>query len=109
GHLLPYLGKGCGERVVDSALRLLNGVGHRIAPLTALGPRPSLRARFAAGGGRRRGFGRSRASRRLFGLLQAEAQAMPLGIEADDLELERLALVDDITRVSDALLRELAD
>ena len=34
---------------------------------------------------------------------------MPLGVERDDLELERLALVDDVARVGDALMRQLAD
>src|SRR5262245_6656414 len=34
---------------------------------------------------------------------------MALGVERDDLELEDLALVDDVTRVSDALVRQLAD
>ena len=34
---------------------------------------------------------------------------MPLGVERDDLELERLALVDDVTRMGDALVRQLAD
>ena len=34
---------------------------------------------------------------------------MPLGVERDDLELERLALVDDVARVGDALVGQLAD
>ena len=34
---------------------------------------------------------------------------MPLGVERDDLELELLALVDDVGRMGDALVRELAD
>ena len=34
---------------------------------------------------------------------------MALGVERDDLELERLALVDDVARVGDALVRQLAD
>ena len=34
---------------------------------------------------------------------------MPLGVERDDLELERLSLVDHVTGVSDALMRKLAD
>src|SRR3954452_3967153 len=34
---------------------------------------------------------------------------MPLGVERDDLELERLALVDDIARVGDPLVGQLAD
>src|SRR4029079_8623937 len=38
-----------------------------------------------------------------------EAEAMPLGVERDDLELERLTLVDDVTRVGDALMGQLAD
>ena len=48
-------------------------------------------------------------SRRLLGLLEAEAQAMALGVERDDLELELLALVDDVARVGDALVGQLAD
>ena len=34
---------------------------------------------------------------------------MTLGVEADDLELERLALVDDIARMGDALVAQFAD
>ena len=34
---------------------------------------------------------------------------MSLGVERDDLELERLALVDDVARVGDALVGQLAD
>ena len=34
---------------------------------------------------------------------------MALGVERDDLELERLALVDDVARMGDALVRQLAD
>ena len=34
---------------------------------------------------------------------------MALGVERDDLELERLALVDDVARVGDALVGQLAD
>ena len=34
---------------------------------------------------------------------------MALGVERDDLELELLALVDDVARMSDALMAELAD
>ena len=34
---------------------------------------------------------------------------MSLGVERDDLELERLALVDDVTRMGDALVGQLAD
>ena len=34
---------------------------------------------------------------------------MALGVEADDLELEDLALVHDVARVGDALVRQLAD
>ena len=34
---------------------------------------------------------------------------MPLGVERDDLELERLALVDDVARMGDALVGQLAD
>ena len=34
---------------------------------------------------------------------------MALGVERDDLELERLALVDDVTRMGDALVGQLAD
>jgi hypothetical protein len=77
---------------------------HRVAALRA---RPALaaRARGARRPGRRLGPG----GRRLLGLLEAEAQAVPLGVERDDLELERLALVDDVTRMGDALVGQLAD
>ena len=34
---------------------------------------------------------------------------MSLGVEADDLQLEVLALVDDVARVGDALVAQLAD
>ena len=34
---------------------------------------------------------------------------MALGVERDDLELERLALVDDVARMGDALMAQLAD
>ena len=34
---------------------------------------------------------------------------MPLGVERDDLELELLALVDDVARMGDALVGQLAD
>ena len=34
---------------------------------------------------------------------------MSLGVQADDLELERLALVDDVARMGDALMGQLAD
>ena len=34
---------------------------------------------------------------------------MPLRVERDDLQLERLALVDDIARMGDALVGQLAD
>ena len=47
--------------------------------------------------------------RRLLGLLEAEPQAMALGVEADDLELEGLALVHHVARMGHALVRQLAD
>jgi hypothetical protein len=34
---------------------------------------------------------------------------VPLGVERDDLQLERLALVDDVARMGDALMGQLAD
>ena len=34
---------------------------------------------------------------------------MPLGVEGDDLELERLALVNHVARVGNALMGQLAD
>ena len=109
GELLADLGERGGERVVDAALGLLDRVRHRVA---ALGSRPALGARGAGalGAPTRRGTGLGdRTSRRLLGLLEAEAEAMALGVERDDLELERLALVDDVTRVGDALVGQLAD
>ena len=108
GELLADLGERRGERVVDPALGLLDRVRHRVAALrVAAGAR---RADAARRGRRRRGAGlRRRASRRLLGLLEAEAEAMALGVERDDLELERLALVDDVARMGDALVGQLAD
>src|SRR5262249_51418006 len=47
--------------------------------------------------------------RRFLSLLEAEPQAMAVLLERDDLELDRLTLVDHVTRVGDALVRELAD
>ena len=115
-HLLADLGEGRGEGVVDAALGLLDGVGHRVAALAALRPGPALGPGFAAGrSGRGRcraggGLDRGRTRRAAFlGLLEAEAEAMALGVEADDLELERLALVDDVARMGDPLLGQLAD
>src|SRR5439155_10418346 len=43
------------------------------------------------------------------GLLQAEAETVAFGIERDDLELQGLSFMDDITRVGDALMGQLAD
>ncbi len=107
GELLADLGERGRERVVDPALGLLDRVGHRVAALRA---RPALRraARRARPDAGRSGLD-DRASRRLLGLLEAEAEAMALGVERDDLELERLALVDDVARVGDALVGQLAD
>ena len=34
---------------------------------------------------------------------------MPFGVEGNDLELERLTLVDDVARVGHSLMRELRD
>src|SRR5206468_5585171 len=83
----------------------LDRVAHRVAALLA---RAALTARAATRGSRLARLGR-RPGRWLFSLLEAQAQPMPLGIERDDLELERLALVDDVARMRDALMRELAD
>ena len=101
GELLADLGERRGEGVVDAALRLLDRVRHRVA---TVGARPAL-------GARRTGCARlgGRAGRRLLGLLEAQAEAMALGVERDDLELELLALVDDVGRMGDALVRQLAD
>ena len=107
GQLLADLGEGRGERVVDPALGLLDRIRHRVAALRA---RPALGAGCA---GCARGAGGAglddRASRRLLGLLEAEAEAVALGVERDDLELERLALVDDVARMGHALVGQLAD
>ena len=94
-ELLPDLGERRGQRVVDAALRLLDGVREGVAPLLARASRARL--------------GHCRAGRRLLGLLEAQAQAMALGIEADDLELEDLALADDVARMGHALVGQLAD
>jgi len=99
--------KAGGERVVDPALGLLDRVGWGVATLgsrAALGSRGAGRTRDAGSTGLDGG-----SSRRLLGLLEAEPEAVPLGVERDDLELERLTLVDDIARVGDALVGELAD
>src|SRR6185503_4634357 len=107
GELLADLCERGGQRVVDPALGLLDRVGHRVAALgswTPLGARGAGSARSARGTGLD-----DRTSRRLLRLLEAQAEAMALGVERDDLELERLALVDDVTRVGDALVGQLAD
>ena len=83
----------------------------------APGPRQPSSSRAPGGDGARRADRHRRPAagsgagpgRRLLGLLEAEPQAMPLGVERDDLELERLALVDDVARVGDALVGQLAD
>ena len=89
--------------------RAPDGVRRRVAALRSL---PALRALapLARGGDRRRcaGLGHG-AHRRLLGLLEAEPQAMALGVEADDLELEGLALVHHVARMGHALVRQLAD
>ncbi len=109
-QLLADLSERGGERVVDATLGLLHSVGHRVA---ALRTRPAFGSRGTRGtrcaDGARGTCLCDRASRRLLGLLEAEAEAMSLGVERDDLELERLALVDHITRVGDALMGQLAD
>src|SRR6185295_2066929 len=120
GELLADPGECRGQRRVDPAFRLLDRVGRRVAarplaipaaaPLAALRPLATLGAwlqRGGSDGARLRGT--CGASRRFLGLLEAEAEAMPLGVEADDPELQLLALVHDVTRVGDALVRELAD
>ena len=108
GELLADLGERRGQRVVDAALGLLDRVTHRVAAFLARSAlaRAARRLRRRAGGDRAPA---RRASRRLLGLLEAEAEAMALGVERDDLELERLALVDDVARVGDALVGQLAD
>src|SRR5206468_2961039 len=94
-ELLAHAGERRRERRVDAALGLLHRVSSAVGPrslaipataaLTALGALCSLDARL-----RRRGdvarLGRG-ANRRLLGLLEAQAQAMALGVEADDPEL----------------------
>ena len=102
--MLTYLGERGGERVVDPALRLLDSVRHGVGALRA---RPSFGARRARDT-RCPGFD-DRTSRRLLGLLEAETQTMPLGVERDDLQLQRLAFMYDVARVGDPLMRQLAD
>ena len=92
GDLLADLCEGRSERVVDAALRLLDGLRAVVAATLTTGPTLTRRP------------GRS-----LLGLLERETQAMALGIKGDDLELQRLTLVDDIARMGHALVRELAD
>ena len=78
--------KADGERVVDAALGLLDRVRQRVTP--ARRGRRSRAAPLACAGRRGRAGFRRGAGRRLLGLLEAEAQAMALGVERDDLELE---------------------
>src|SRR4029077_19949800 len=108
GQLLADAGERCRERRIDAALGFLDRVRGRVAPLAL-----PVRARPALGsGGRRR---RRRGTRlgqgpngSLLGLLQAEAEAVTLGVEADDLELEVLALVDHVAGMGDPLVAQLA-
>ena len=102
------LGERGGEGRVDPALRFGQRVRRRVAPLRSL---PALAPLAAlAGGGRRGGTRlRHRPDRTLLGLLEAEAQAMALGVQADDLQLEDLALVHHVARVGNALVGQLAD
>ena len=92
GDLLADLRERGGEGVVDATLGLLDGLRAVEAATLTTGPALTRRP------------GRS-----LLGLLEAEAEAMTLGVEGDDLELQRLALVDDVARMGDTLVRELAD
>ena len=107
GQLRTHLGERGGEGRVDPALRLGQGVRRRVAALRAL-PALAPLAALARGGGRGTEL-RRRPGRRLLGLLEAEAEAMALGVQADDLELEDLALVHHVTGVRDALVAQLAD
>ena len=75
GDLLPDLRERGRQRVVDAALGLLDRLRHVVA---ALRPGPSLATGLGGGGARRR----------LLRLLEAEAQAMALGVERDHLELD---------------------
>ena len=89
GDLLADLGEGGGERVVDAALRLLDGLGAVVSS--------TLRAR-----GRRSRAGRAGASS---ACLRLRPRRWPLGVERDDLEIQRLAFVNDVARMGDALVR----
>ena len=105
GDLFADLRERRGQRVVDAALGLLDRVRR--------GPRPlalaAARAPLACAGRRGRGGLRCGPGRRLLGLLEAQSQAMALRVERDDLQLEVLALVNDIARMGDALVGQLAD
>ena len=52
---------------------------------------------------------RRRTGRRFLSLLEAEAEAVALRVERDDLEVQRLTFVDDVAGMGDALVRELTD
>ena len=108
GELRPHLGERGGQGRVDPALRLGQRVRRRVAALRAL-PALTPLAALARGGRRCDTRLRHRPDRGFLGLLEAEAQAVTLGVEADDLELEDLALVHDVARVGHALVRQLAD
>src|SRR5204862_2820293 len=88
-------------RLADRILGAVVAVA-TVATLTAL--RPILEAARLA---HRRCGGRGR--RTILRLLETEAQPMTLGVKADDLELEDLALLDDVARMAGGLVGELAD
>jgi hypothetical protein len=84
------LGERSCEGVVDAAFRLLD----RLRGIErALRPGPAGFARL-----------RCRPSRGFLGLLQAESEAMALGVERDDLQLQHLALMDHVAGVGDTLV-----
>src|SRR5690606_7610042 len=76
---------------------ILGPVLEPVAAWTAV----TARAILPRGGGRR--------GRPILRLLQAEPEAMALRVEADDPQLDLLALLDDVAGVGDALVGQLAD
>src|SRR5215210_6058304 len=110
-----------GRRDVRSrvAARILRGLhlGDRL--VGGLVATPLLREHLVGEVDLRRGGGRGRLERlpvgarlHLVGLLDAlerEREAAPVGVDLDDLDVDDIALGDDLARVLDVVLRELGD
>src|SRR5439155_18555383 len=111
----PELGKqpGLSERgrhgVVDPLVRLANCVLGTVVAIPAIAALTTLGAILESARLARARSRIDRGRRSILGLLEAQAESMPLGVEADDLELENLALLHHVARVGDSLVGELAD